>query len=426
MAASFATELALMPVSARIFSRITVAGIVLNLIAVPVMAIVQVAGMLVVLLDRVAVLANAAGVAAYLGAMLLVRSAHVVEWFPWLSERLPPPPLWIVVAYYSSLCAAIMLRRRRLRRAAAVVCAAAAVATFAGIGAIVDMPRGGILRWTIFDVGQGDAMALQWGGHSLVVDTGGAPFGGGLDIGPRVLAPALWARGMRTVDTLLVTHGDPDHIGGAPSVIDIFSPRRLWLGVPVPTHAPSQELIARASTRGVAPEWRRAGEMVEISDVRIRVLNPPPPDWERQRVRNDDSLVIEVVYRDVALLLTGDISAAVEREIAPHLTFARTRILKVAHHGSRTSSSTELLDRWRPQIAVISCGRGNTFGHPAPEVIDRLESIGARIYRTDRDGEVTIDTDGDRVEVRTFLPGRRRGTTEIHDTEDTEKSQMLR
>ena len=121
-------------------------------------------------------------------------------------------------------------------------------------------------------------------------------------------------------------------------------------------------------------------------ELRVRVLHPPAPDWERRRVRNDDSVVLEIVYRDVALLLTGDISAEVEREILPQLTHAPIRILKVAHHGSRTSSSLELLSEWRPQLALISAGRGNTFGHPAPEVLQRLDAIGATVLRTDLTG----------------------------------------
>jgi competence protein ComEC len=154
-------------------------------------------------------------------------------------------------------------------------------------------------------------------------------------------------------------------------------------------------------------EERRAGDELTLGAARIRVLHPPPPDWERQRVRNDDSVVLEVLYGDVALLLTGDIGSAIERAIVPHLTPAKTRILKVAHHGSRTSTSQELLDAWRPQIALISCGRGNPFGHPAPEVVERLIAAGATVYRTDRDGEITVETDGDHVFVRTFAGGRK-------------------
>jgi competence protein ComEC len=115
-------------------------------------------------------------------------------------------------------------------------------------------------------------------------------------------------------------------------------------------------------------------------------------------------VVLEVSCGDVALLLTGDISGEVEREIAPQLTPAPVRILKVGHHGSRTSSSSALLESWKPQIALISAGRGNTFGHPTPEVVARLESVGARIYRTDRDGQITLETDSGcgNVFVRTF------------------------
>ena len=101
-------------------------------------------------------------------------------------------------------------------------------------------------------------------------------------------------------------------------------------------------------------------------------------------------------------LLTGDISAEVEREILPRLTHAPTRILKVAHHGSRTSSSQALLSAWRPQFALISAGRGNTFGHPAPEVLQRLEENGATVLRTDLDGQITLETDGWRVKFATF------------------------
>jgi competence protein ComEC len=141
---------------------------------------------------------------------------------------------------------------------------------------------------------------------------------------------------------------------------------------------------------------------LHIGAARVIVLHPPPADWERQRVRNDDSVVLEVLYGDVALLLTGDIGSDVERQIIPKLVPARIRILKVAHHGSRTSTAQALLDAWRPQIALISCGRGNPFGHPAPEVVARLDEIGARVYRTDRDGEITVETDGEQVVVRTF------------------------
>jgi len=117
-------------------------------------------------------------------------------------------------------------------------------------------------------------------------------------------------------------------------------------------------------------------------------------------------VVLEIVHGDVALLLLGDVGEDVERGILPLLTPARLRILKVAHHGSRTSTSADLVEQWRPDVALVSCGRGNSFGHPARVVLDRLRAVGADIVRTDEDGQITVTTDGREVQVTTFT-GRR-------------------
>jgi competence protein ComEC len=252
------------------------------------------------------------------------------------------------------------------------------------------------LQIAVLDVGQAEAMLVRFpDGTAMLVDAGGSPFGsGGFDVGGRVLAPALRAHGVRRVRTLVVTHGDPDHLGGALPLLDLFRPSEVWEGVPVPGHPEMQRVQARAAALGARLLVRRRGHEESRAGVRIRVLHPPEPEWERPRVRNDDSIVMELVSGDVAVLLTGDISAAVERDVVPRLTPARIRVLKVAHHGSRTSSSATLLEAWRPQIAVLSAGRGNTFGHPAAEVLRRLEDLGAAVYRTDRDGQIALEIDG--------------------------------
>ena len=414
--ASAAVEIVLLPVMAETFSRVTAAGLVLNIVAVPAMAIVQVAGLVVVLVP-IESLSAAAGWMAHLGAMAILDSARLVDIAPWLASRVPPPSASTVAIYYAGLAVGLWSRNRKTRVAGFIALVACGVVIVTGSPARQDV-RG--LRLTMFDVGQGDALMLQVGGsnrpdedassrdrRTLMVDTGGSPFGGSFDIGARVLEPALWARGVSAIDRLLLTHGDPDHIGGALPLIDDFNPRYFWEGVPVPRASSLQAVLARASASGTVIEQRREGEELRLGDARVHVLHPPPPDWERQRVRNDDSVVLEVVYGDIALLLTGDISADVERAIVPRLVPAKIRVLKVAHHGSRTSTSRELLEAWRPQIALISCGRGNPFGHPAPDVVARLEAIGARIYRTDLDGEVTVDTDGRHVSVTTFVGERR-------------------
>ncbi|HEX5110085.1 MAG TPA: DNA internalization-related competence protein ComEC/Rec2 [Vicinamibacterales bacterium] len=408
--ASAAVEVALMPVSAVAFSRITVAGLVLNLAAVPAMALVQSAGLVLVLCDHWSVVAVPAAWIATWSATGLVECARLVDVAPWLARRVPPPWPVVVIAYYVGL-AVVLAPIRRLRLAGGIVMSAAALVMVCGVSAVgwsrTDANEAS-LRLTMFDVGQAEAMLLQVpGAGPLLVDAAGAPFGSGLDIGTRVLTPALWAKHVTGVDTLLVTHGDPDHVGGAAAVIEAFTPARLWIGVDVPSHEPTQSLMGRARQAGLVVESLRAGEVRAVGRARLRVLHPPEPDWERPRVRNDDSVVLELLFGDTAFLLTGDISAEVERAILPQLSTARYRILKVAHHGSRTSTSGELLDAWKPQLAIVSCGRGNRFGHPAPEVIARLAAAGVRVVRTDLEGQITIETDGRQVGVTTYAGSRR-------------------
>jgi competence protein ComEC len=407
--ASASVEMVLLPVSAQSFSRVTVAGFALNLIAVPLMGIVQVAGLIVCAVPSVEAVARTAGWIAHAAATAIVRSADLLDLAPWLSIRVPPPGVLLLATYYSALVVLVFGRRRRARQVSAAVVAVSLIAITTGVRPWSrgrDAESQAVLRLTMFDVGQAESMLLETpGGPSILVDTGGIPFGSSLDIGARVVAPALWARGLRSLDALVVTHADPDHLGGALTLLDLFRPARLLEGVVVPRHEPMAAVRAAAGEQGSDVEVLRSGHELAWGKARVRVLHPPEPDWERPRVRNDDSVVLEVLYGDVAILLTGDISTEVEREILPRLSPATTRILKVAHHGSRTSSSSALLETWRPQLALISVGRGNSFGHPTADVLRRLESIGATVLRTDLHGQITVETDGRMVRSSTFIGG---------------------
>jgi competence protein ComEC len=404
--ATLCAELALAPVSAWFFSRITIAGLALNFAAIPLMTVVQAAAMFVLAVAPVPESVGlAAGYVTHLAAAGLVRSAGLVDFAPWMSPSVLPPVWWLLVAYYAFCC--LLLRPRWWRIGAAGVVSTLALMLLPPAAARpISPPAAGSLRIVFLDVGQGDCTLVELPDRRMMlVDAGGVP-GTGFDIGERVVTPALLALGARSIDTLVVTHGDPDHIGGAPAVLRHFSPRHIWEGVPVPPHSALRDLSAAALRAGIV--WRsvQAKDHETAGGVEVRVLHPPIPDWERQRVRNEDSVVLEIRFGDVSIVLPGDIGREAEQLITPHLATARLTIVKAPHHGSATSSTQPFIDALRPSAVIFSAGRGNRFGHPAPAVVARYAAANCAIFRTDQDGAIVLDTDGRVVEIRTWL-GRR-------------------
>jgi competence protein ComEC len=416
LAASAATEAMLLPVGALVFSRVTFAGLGLNFLAIPLMGVAQIAGMIVVPAAVVSARAAAAvGWIAHLGALGLVESANLVRFAPLVAVRVAPPSVAVVATYYIAGAAAWCLWGRRdtrwLTRAVAAVGISAAVWITLEPWSFLTARGNGRLHATFLDVGQGDSIFVRLPrGSTLLVDTGGLSTTSAFDIGDRVVAPVLREAGVRRLDYLVLTHGDPDHIGGAASIIREFRPREVWEGIPVPRSQPLA--LLKAQTQGAGLGWRSvtAGQHTRIDDAEIVVGNPAAAEWERQKVRNDDSVALDLMWRDVELVLTGDIGKTVERTLTSSLRHRRLRILKVPHHGSLTSSTLEFVRAFEPQVAVISAGRGNHFGHPAPEVLGRYEEAGAEIFRTDRDGAVTIDTDGYLLNIGTDSSRRTKDT----------------
>jgi len=358
---------------------------------------------------------------AHLGAEGLVRSASIVDIAPFLTWRVAPPSIVAVVAYYTGLIGGWILWRRRVQvlgsreegveRAARLgACAVAACAAIWIVGQpwLASRSSGdGLLRVTFVDVGQGDSALLSLpNGSTLLVDTGGLRGTTSFDIGDRVVAPVLRHQRVHRLDAMVVTHGDHDHAAGALSLLREFSPRDVWEGIPVPPLDTLRDLRSQALAAGARWTNVQSGDLVSFGDVQVAGRHPRPADWERQAVRNDDSIVLEVLWRDVSIVMTGDIGGDVERQIAPLFAPSALRVVKVPHHGSLTSSSREFIRALAPRVAVFSVGRSNNFGHPAPEVLDRYREAGVQIFRTDQDGAITVETDGHTLDIRTFTGQR--------------------
>jgi competence protein ComEC len=421
--ATLCAEVALAPVGARLFGRISVAGLVLNFVAIPLMSVIQVAGLAAVVCAAAS--ASAAAVCGWLASVstsALIRSAALVDIAPWLVVDVPAPAMWLILWWYAAWGVLLWRSafrprwRSRITSLALVAIAASALLMVAAPPVVrasrVRPPVPGWTRVVFIDVGQGDA-TLVWpaAGHPIVpvlpllVDAGGTP-SGSFDLGRRVTVPVLWALGVHRLGSMVLTHGDPDHVGGAGAVLHALRPTQIWEGVAVPNHDPMVRLHASAAARGVLWRALRVGQALDAGTTAIRVLNPPDPDWTRRKVRNDDSVVLDLRRGDVEIVLPGDIGKEVERTISPQLGRAPLVIVKAPHHGSAGSSSPEFIEATHPAAVIFSAGRRNPFGHPAPAIVDRYRAAGAHIFRTDEDGAIFVDTDGRQVVVWTWS-GRR-------------------
>jgi competence protein ComEC len=442
---SASVQFMLLPLFVVYFHRVSVVSVLLNVFVGALMAAASLGALAAMLVASVSV--SAAWPLVWLVERMTWLMTHSVDPFARAGVASFRPPEYtgraaaIYVLYYVPLAVLLAglarwqplrpdatspdaarrnIRRRRVRRfasAGATVCFSLVV-----LHPLSEGRPDGRLRLDLLDVGQGDAALLTFpNGATLLVDAGGrADFGAragevegdaparferdARGIGEAVVSEYLWWRGRAQVDYILATHAHADHMNGLNDVAHNFKVRAAFLGRAGGGEAELTRLAATLRREGVPIELVGRGDRLKFGAATVDVLWPPRAGEAAGALSaNNDSLVLRVRYGTRAFLLTGDIERDAEAALVAARDDLQSDVVKVAHHGSRTSSTEPFVAAVRPSVAVVSVGLDSPYGHPDKNVVARWHAAGARVLQTGRTGTITVSTDGQDLRVETFV-----------------------
>ncbi len=391
------------PLVVHYFNRVSMVGFISNLLLVPLMGF---ANTLLSLLTALFVFLSQplAQFLTALNVVLLDISLMLVDFFsrfPSASKRVTTPTIPELLLIYGIFILAANLKR--WRRAFYGLILLGGVYAAIQVSGYYSIHHSKELTVTFLDVGQGDAAVICFpGGKVMVLDGGGTP-DGSFDPGERIVAPYLWKMKRKAIDYLVSSHPHPDHLQGLLFLLGNFDVGKVWdNGNRIEESPWVPKFLELAGERLKAKGWWEMGE--EIDGVKVISLHPPLEGDKRQNFSgNDGSLVLRLTFDGVSFLFCGDVEAAAEKEILQTSATLQSAVLKVPHHGSKSSSTQEFLESIRPKFAVFTVRSGARNRLPHPTVLERYENLGVKIYRSDRDGAVTFITDGKELRVKTFL-----------------------
>ena len=413
---TFAANIIIIPIMAYMFSTFSMTFWISNILAAPVMEFVTIYGFLMYFISIFLLpLAKFLGIILNFSLNSLIKIAEITSLIPGSSIYIKTPYLLECIIYYLILFLIFNWKRIKEKLENNKILEKIKKNSYKYISIILIFI---ILTNTIsnkifqeikiyfVDVGQGDSTLIQTiEGKNILIDGGGSEFGS-FDVGESILLPYLLDRRITTIDYLMISHFDSDHIGGVFAILENLKVKNIIISKQGETSENLKKFYEITNNKGIRTIIVKKGDIVEIDKYSHFEILFPEDNLIEDNILNNNSIVARFNSLNFSILFTGDIEEIAEKrlcELYSGTDKLEAFVLKVAHHGSKTSSTEEFLELVKPKIALIGVGKNNNFGHPNIDVIERLENMGSKIYRTDNCGEIIIRINREKLQIHTKI-----------------------
>lgn len=404
LASSFAltvsAQMGVLPILAYHFNTILWISLLTNIIIIPMMAIIIPLGFI---LELSLFIHESFSYLIAFPLMILIKfifsAASVYSYFPFLSYRIPNPPFFIIILYYCSAWGLCFSRGKLLKALTLIL-----FLLFLFLLSINPFPPEikKLFEVTFIDVGQGEsALIVSPDGTSMLIDAGGR-WRNRFDAGEMIISKFLWYRRWKKIDRIILSHLHADHAGGLPSLIENFDIGEIIISDVERQEKLFTEIKDICMKKGTSIHLIRDDFIQHYKHFILELFYVDLEDNHPMQ-GNERSLIVKITCGNIRFLFTGDAPSNVEMALLESERDLTSEILKIGHHGSNDASSQPFLEAVDPETCIISCGAYNQWGHPMPEVLGRIFRIGARLYRTDKDGAITILTDGSSYITESYI-----------------------
>lgn len=392
LSVTLSSQIILLPIMVYYFNSISLVSIFVNILVAPISGILTILGFSVYMSGLVSIkLAQILSYSTFVLIRLIINIANIFSRFKYASILVATPKLIWIIGYY--LCIYKIFYKFKNKILDYILYSLIAVSIF------IEIVPTNYLSINFVDVGQGDSTYIETKNNKTILIDGGGSENSDYDVGEKVLLPYVLDRGKKKIDLIIISHFHEDHMEGLLTIMKNLKVDKIVIGPANENTTLYKEFVSITKEKNITVEKVAAGDSIKISDVEFEVLYPNR-EQDNQQNENNNSLVLKLKYYDMSMIFTGDIEKEAEENINLNV---EANILKVAHHGSKTSSTDIFIEKVKPQIALIGVGKNNKFGHPNEDVLKRLEENSDMIFRTDICGEIMIKLYKNKAKIRTLI-----------------------